>query len=127
MKPEIIYPLIAMFLTAVSVGGTMFFSRTNAKRNDILDLRQLLKDQKLEHDEKIKALDGRMLLCEAARDNLAKENLALLKQLVLGQQTAASELVTSNKEIAQRLEESNKKPNMVDTIESPKVKVEAVK
>ena len=43
--------------------------------------------------EQIKDLQVRMLKCETARDDLSRQNLELLKELVKGQKDAASEFV----------------------------------
>ena len=53
--------------------------------------------------DRVKDLESRMLSCEQARDNLARENVALLKELVMGQKNAATELVKSNQIIAKEI------------------------
>ena len=71
MMPEVLYPLIALIFTGISVATAIFFNSKNAKRNEVQDLRNRIED-----------LDGRMKKCEDARDNLARENLELMKQLI---------------------------------------------
>lgn len=110
MRPEVIYPLIAMFLTAVSVGGTMFFNRHNAKRGDIEILKKDLHDQKTLYEKDMKEVKEKLLQCEIARENLTRDRLILLEQVAFGDVKTFAD----------------KKVKEVQSITSPQVHVEAV-
>ena len=69
------------FLVAFSGVAVAFWGTKNKARSDtVQDLKDALKTQKEDADKKYEALDKRMILCEAARTNLAEQNNSLLRE-----------------------------------------------
>jgi len=111
MNPSIIYPAIALLISFGGLGATVFFNRKNVKVNEIEILKKDVQSQKEGHDREIKEIRDKLQLCEIARENLTRDRLMLLEQVAFGN--------------AQNFAK-NQIENKVDTIESPKVKVQAV-
>lgn len=119
MSPEIIYPLLAMTLTAISIGGSLFFQRASAKKSDI----DILKKDLIE-------VKDRLTKCETARETLTNDRVAILEKVALQSLSAVQKPVVVPVTIAPiphtSIEPTPPETQPVSEITASKVQVKAV-